>query len=138
MDYTHLEESSRIFEAILYMPRLRLDYLSKPRVLLTALGKYGFMDCTDPRERLFAFASLDSDYRIIPDYLKTMDQVCVEFAGMLVRRGELEFLFLRSQLVHPRTFCLDVQELKLSHHGSQTHAAQLRTRRDRAHIVPWC
>lgn len=79
-------------EALGLMPRigelLRLD-LKMP---LKTLAFCRDLDCSDPRDRVFALSSVCLDGRIMPDYTKTTAQVYQETADLLLSRCGLELL----------------------------------------------
>ena len=73
---------NRMEELMFQGPNLSIKHF------IHAMASFGFMDCFDERDRLFALSSLSPDNIMAPDYSMTMSQVCIRFAKDFLRIQE--------------------------------------------------
>jgi hypothetical protein len=76
--------SERQVGAMGHMARLRTEYRHRPISLLELLASSRDLDCSDPRDRVFALASLLKDGEIDIDYTKSAVCIFVETASALL------------------------------------------------------
>lgn len=71
----------------------RPSYPDSTSMLVHALGRFRDMACQDPRDRLYAFISLDQSFKIVPNYNFTVEEVYLQFAQALIDRGMFMDIF---------------------------------------------
>ena len=50
-----------------------------------ALQRCSYMECSEPRDRLYSLLSLDSNFGIVPDYNLSIADVCIQLARRMVQ-----------------------------------------------------
>ena len=61
-----------------------------------ALQKCFYMECSDPRDRLYSLLSLDPKFGIVPDYNLSITDVCIQLARRMIQSDHLVAFLLRS------------------------------------------
>ncbi|KPM42893.1 hypothetical protein AK830_g3709 [Neonectria ditissima] len=85
MQYGAIQASSdKQTGAIQAMADMRVEYQRSPSPLFLLLLSSRQLDCTDPKDRVFALASLCQDSKITVDYDKTVAEIYTETARFLL------------------------------------------------------
>lgn len=79
--------------AVMLVKRPRLLRMYSDMNLLELLMDCSEMDCSDPRDRLFALSSLDRNFSILPDYSKNYTDICIYFAQLLIQKCHIGTVF---------------------------------------------
>lgn len=76
--------SERQVGAMTQMAHLRVEFRQRPMSLVELLVSSRDLECSDPRDRVFALSSLLKDSEINPDYTKSASRVFTEAADALL------------------------------------------------------
>jgi hypothetical protein len=88
-----LESATRLLDVKQTFEEIARDWTDHGRRILHCLQTYGHMGCSDPRDRLYALASLSEGFtKVIPGYSLPASDVYTAFAANLVRRGEVNYV----------------------------------------------
>lgn len=104
--FKNLQRLGPSFNSILRIRQEADDFDGQFPFIALALYLGSGLQCSDPRDKLFALISMDDQFGLVPDYRLTATQVYTLFARMLVDKGMLyiilDALSIRFEKLHRR------------------------------------